>query len=125
MFGGHIQEHQQELRKSISSSFYSLEKGGEGSKGGKVIGHTESGKAKYDQFQHHRLLAAYHAAKAHDEKGNDEKVKHHLNESQVHVQQAKKLHNKKNHGGWIDSIPDTKDAREYGDNYYKLKNKCL
>jgi hypothetical protein len=37
----------------------SIEKGGEGSKGGKIIGHTKSGKPIYEGSEHHRVLQAY------------------------------------------------------------------
>ena len=48
----HIKEHRQNLVKSLYSSYNSIEKGGEGSRGGKVIGHTKSGKAIYENSQH-------------------------------------------------------------------------
>jgi hypothetical protein len=49
----HIQRHE-ELVKSQIAGLYSdqIEKGGEGSKGGKVIGHTKSGKPIYDTASH-------------------------------------------------------------------------
>jgi hypothetical protein len=127
-----------------------LQKAGEGSKGGKVIGHTKSGKPIYDsshsvdhagnmisndpnqraeteQFRHHRLLSAYHAGTAmemvHKEKADpkSKEVKHHLAESQKHVQEAKKLHNKKEHGGWMDTIPEHSEAKKYATEHYKNK----
>jgi len=52
-------EEKQELRKAKILSCYntdSLEKGGEGSRGGKIIGHTKSGKPVYeDKSGHHSI----------------------------------------------------------------------
>lgn len=121
-----------------------ISKGGEGSKGGKIVGHTKTGKPIYEsshsigadgsmvsnnkevaennaKFKHHRLLAAYHASKAHEafQKKDEPGVKHHSAEGQKHAVEAKKLHNKKEHGGWMDSIPETKEAKEYGEKHYK------
>jgi hypothetical protein len=80
-----------------------LEKGGEGSKGGKIIGHTKSGKPIYDSFNHpahkgftkqeHREAAGAHfklenhhddkADDAHDA-GNTAKAKKHEAKSEKH-----------------------------------------
>jgi hypothetical protein len=45
-----------------------IEKGGEGSKGGKIIGHTKSGKAIYDKFSHkgHKEFTHHDHADARD-----------------------------------------------------------
>jgi hypothetical protein len=51
----HIEEARKQQMSRISGSYIpteTLEKGGEGSKGGKVIGHTKSGKAVYDNANH-------------------------------------------------------------------------
>lgn len=131
-----------------------ISKSGEGSKGGKVIGHTKSGKAIYEsnngidhkgnfvsldkdqqdkneKFKHHRLLAAYHAGKAMFEANemrkkdgavDHDKLSHDLKQSQHHALKAKELHNKKEHGSWIDTIPDSKEAEKYGSEHYAKNN---
>jgi hypothetical protein len=142
-----IQERSACLLKAFSSA---LQKAGEGSKGGKVIGHTKMGKPIYDsshsidhagnmvsndpnqraetqQFRHHRLLSAYHAGTAmemvHKEKADpkSKEVIHHLEQSQKHTQEAKKLHNKKEHGGWLDTFPEHNEAKKYAIEHYKNK----
>ena len=47
------QEYQQQQNEKLLKSYgIDLEKSGEGSRGGKVIGHTKSGKPIYDTYQH-------------------------------------------------------------------------
>ncbi len=75
-------------------SHYRLEKGGEGSKGGHVIGHTRSGKAIYSDGGGHENYSRYDhmdAAKehekqsiAHDKNNNKEKAEHHNKQSNKH-----------------------------------------
>ena len=43
----HIKEQQELIKSQISNSYNNLEKGGEGSRGGKIIGHTSTGKPIY------------------------------------------------------------------------------
>lgn len=49
------------VAKSIEDgSLADLVKSGEGSRGGKVIGHTKSGKPIYEGGEHHKTMQAYH-----------------------------------------------------------------
>jgi hypothetical protein len=165
-------------------------KGGEGSKGGKVIGHTKSGKPIYANanhpehkdftsgehqeaadthfqmskkrqsaatphhmkqikhhvdkqkeaeggkegtFEHHRMMAGYHASKEQeiadtqeDFRSSSDKQLHesademeaerkkHQDKEHEHKEKAKKLHDPKKHGDWNSTLPKEKDALEYG-----------
>ena len=46
------EENLEKAKESIRKAIDILEKGGEGSRGGKIIGHTKSGKPIYDKFNH-------------------------------------------------------------------------
>ena len=80
----HIKQKQEEQRRRILKSFNTnqLEKGGEGSRGGKIIGHTKSGKPIYENSQHtskdftaedHSDATSAHqrAAKEHSDKSSE------------------------------------------------------
>lgn len=90
----HIRDHQANFRKGVLSIYgdsgiqksetTTLEKGGEGSKGGKVIGHTKSGKAIYDSVhqsytgfnkQEHAEAAKLHRDKAGEHDFQNERTK--------------------------------------------------
>lgn len=102
-------------RHSIDQNSHSIDSNGN------VVNNNPEQQSINEKFKHHRLMAAYHAAKTfeHNAKGDKENVKIHSQEGQKHVQLAKKLHNKKEHGGWMESIPNTKEAKEYGEKHYK------
>lgn len=66
-----------------------LEKGGEGSRGGRVIGHTASGKPIYDKFSHlgHKDFSKQDhadAANIHKEKFLDAKIKNKVKKESLH-----------------------------------------
>lgn len=78
-------EHFQEKQKRILSSF-NLEKGGEGSRGGHVIGHTKTNKPIYESHIGHNYgsyRSSDHdsAAQIAHEKGHEDLAKFHENES--------------------------------------------
>lgn len=60
--------HQSRIKNNIFKSFQEndLEKGGEGSRGGKVIGHTKSGKPIYEGGEHHAIMKISGNLEAHD-----------------------------------------------------------
>jgi len=75
MDSNHIKERRQSISNNIFNSFNqdTIEKGGEGSKGGKVIGHTKSGKPIYESgrakdYKDFTGQDHYDAAKFHKEK---------------------------------------------------------
>jgi hypothetical protein len=91
---------------------------------GNLVSTDKDQQEKNDKFKHHRLLAAYHSGQAISMSAgkmpmDKQKLAEHLKEGQKHANAAKELHNKKEHGGWMDSIPDDKDAREYAEKHYK------
>lgn len=60
---GHYAHHKPTnvIKKSeTDEAFDQLIKGGEGSKGGNIIGHTRSGKPVYEGSEHHKTMKAYH-----------------------------------------------------------------
>lgn len=89
MDNNHILENQARIRQNIIKSFNTdttdLEKGGEGSRGGKVIGHTASGKAIYQKSDaapkgHYDSFTSqdhFDAAKVHSEAGNHKNAHSH------------------------------------------------
>lgn len=91
-------------------------------KEGKLESGDKDQQKKNDDFKHHRMLAAHHAGAAmRDPKGKD--VKEHLAKGNEHAKKAKELHNKKEHGGWMDSIPDQKEADAYAEKHYASEGK--
>lgn len=108
----HIFEHQQLIKSQIADTY--LQKGGEGSKGGKVIGHTKSGKpiyahngfnASHANFSHadhteaaatNRNVAAQHRTKAKSAPNAAQRQQHlaaasnHNQFANEHEEQAKK-----------------------------------
>lgn len=63
---------------------------GEGSRGGKVIGHTRSGKPIYDSREHNNHLEGVHdhndASRAHDEQTlkDPSRADHHRKQAEIH-----------------------------------------
>lgn len=86
-----------EAKKVEKSEESDLEKSGEGSRGGKVIGHTKSGKPIYDSFEHeghkdfttedHRDAAEqnfHHKYEKYNNHNTQEQFKHHSKQSILH-----------------------------------------
>lgn len=86
-----------EAKKVEKSEEGDLEKGGEGSRGGKVIGHTKSGKPIYDSFEHeghknfttedHKDAAEqnfHHKYENYNNHNTQEQFKHHSRQSILH-----------------------------------------
>jgi hypothetical protein len=98
----HIRENRAALLGSYSNADEILKGKGEGSKGGKVVGHTKSGKAIYDKHDHHKMMAGYHEAmskKFHDkaddfgsssDKGVAAEGKEHRKTAEWHEEQREK-----------------------------------
>lgn len=105
-----IKEHKESVKNGdFGESYYEksnedeLEKGlfGLGSRGGKIIGTTKSGKAIYDSFGHKKHSKFDHedhkdAARLHGEKGTEVKASKetkllHLTEASSHMKEAKRI----------------------------------
>jgi hypothetical protein len=100
-----LEKGRQQFRERIQGIYApkeSLEKGGEGSRGGKVIGHTKSGKAvyqkhfadhkNYSDFSHkeHSEAAAIHQLAGLKSESNDDKL-HHYEACKDHEEQSDKI----------------------------------
>lgn len=81
-------------------AYEAMQKGGEGSRGGHVIGHTKSGKPIYEQqIEHHLTEAARHAGTAAkheygDKEDSRDKWSHHQTISDVHYEHAMSIASK-------------------------------
>lgn len=81
-----IKQAQKEQEDLVKKSFYSdLEKAGEGSRGGRIIGHTKSGKPIYEGGDHHKIMqssfnlsADHHIKAAKSLRAQKEKLKRDL-----------------------------------------------
>jgi len=81
--------------EELDNIFDKLEKGGEGSKGGKVIGHTRSGKPIYDSYNHpsHKNFSGTdhrEAADLHSEKVDHYMGKYNTSNNDSHYEKANK-----------------------------------
>ena len=121
-----------------------IQKGGEGSKGGKIIGHTKSGKAIYDTFSHpahkdfneedHRNAVTAHGKAGEtrykiklgpNSEGKEERkkdIKHHLDEGAKHYKAKAKLSGEPTYGnGSVEKSESMKvDKKEIIDEHKKL-----
>lgn len=96
MNNDHIKKAQSEQNARIAGLYLGdeLQKGGEGSKGGKIIGHTKSGKPIYDKANHtsHSNFSKQDhkdAANTHDRFiVREENAKHHTKQFDAHVTAA-------------------------------------
>lgn len=90
-------QYDMRAKKILDDARADLEKGGEGSKGGKIIGHTKSGKPIYDSFEHeghrdfttedHRDAAEHnfhHKYENYNKHDTQEQFKHHSKQSILH-----------------------------------------
>ena len=96
----HLENVEKLLGKKSQASNEGLEKGGEGSRGGKVIGHTASGKPIYDHGgeaesynqQDHKDAREHHMneqIKHQKEGGNSEMAAHHKEVQLMHLEEGK------------------------------------
>ena len=125
-----FEEQQKEKILKSYNGTEDLIKGGEGSRGGKVIGHTRSGKPVYeshtsshsdyrdfDEADHswaahfHEERAKLHRSTTAGGDGNSEKYNHHSNIAIEHRKLQKEVHKKNGGGGMVDDDSERTPSR--------------
>lgn len=128
-----IRTQEQITRDNINKAFSNdIEKGKDAKK--KPAAKKDDKKGDdVDDFQHHRLMAGYHALMAKkqgdealdlhssgnpdknkDGKGKEGEVKRHMDLVEKHRDKAKSFHDPKKHGAWNSTVPSAQEAAAYG-----------